>query len=285
MSSTALAAALFALVASAAGAAVTTDAAASLASQYSLATSTSFAFPTATLAPNDTQDLVQKQWSLAYNAVEQGGADLAFVPDPFPSAPSYSSSSNTSAPVLQVTYPAHSYSHQTGGAQFVNLWDAGANGRLQSAVLTYELAFDPGFDWVMGGKLPGIRYLSFHLCSIVVTEYGCRGGPEIDNCSGGRPSNGSNCWSARVMWRTNGAGESTSPRLCIVWLYADTAAVYSYTPTPNAFCSQPGVDCNDDDYGTSIQRGKVSFVAGQWQKLTLFVQLNEANTANGYMAL
>jgi hypothetical protein len=48
----------------------------------------------------------------------------------------------------------------------------------------------------------------------------------------------------------------------------------------------PGVDCNSDDYGTSIQRGKVTFVKGQWQKITLFIQMNNPpDVANGYMAL
>ncbi len=62
-------------------------------------------------------------------------------------------------------------------------------GRRESAELIYTLRFDPGFDWVKGGKLPG-------LC----------GGPE--NVSGGRRADGTNGFSARLMWRRDGRGEA-----------------------------------------------------------------------------
>jgi hypothetical protein len=61
--------------------------------------------------------------------------------------------------------------------------------RRESAELTYTLRFSQDFDWVKGGKLPG-------LC----------GGPE--NVSGGRRSDGSNGFSARLMWRRDGRGEA-----------------------------------------------------------------------------
>jgi hypothetical protein len=58
-----------------------------------------------------------------------------------------------------------------------------------SAQLTYTLRFSPGFDWVKGGKLPGLS-----------------GGPS--NTSGGRPADGTNGFSARLMWRRDGRGEA-----------------------------------------------------------------------------
>jgi hypothetical protein len=61
--------------------------------------------------------------------------------------------------------------------------------RQEAVELRYTLRFGPGFEFVKGGKLPG-------LC----------GGPE--NVSGGRPANGSNGWSARLMWRREGRGEA-----------------------------------------------------------------------------
>jgi hypothetical protein len=60
-------------------------------------------------------------------------------------------------------------------------------------IISYEVAFDSGFDWVKGGKLPGLR-----------------GGPDPNNCSGGNQANGTNCFSSRLMWRTDGAGEGAS---------------------------------------------------------------------------
>ncbi|MDZ4287699.1 MAG: hypothetical protein U0984_07065 [Prosthecobacter sp.] len=62
-------------------------------------------------------------------------------------------------------------------------------GTHETAEMSYTLRFSPGFDFVKGGKLPG-------LC----------GGP--DNVSGGRRANGANGFSARLMWRTDGRGEA-----------------------------------------------------------------------------
>ncbi len=62
-------------------------------------------------------------------------------------------------------------------------------GMSKEAQLTYTVRFSPNFDWVKGGKLPG-------LC----------GGPS--NTSGGRPADGTNGFSARLMWRADGRAEA-----------------------------------------------------------------------------
>jgi hypothetical protein len=62
-------------------------------------------------------------------------------------------------------------------------------GTHSAAELRYTVRFSPDFDWVKGGKLPG-------LC----------GGP--NNVSGGRPATGTNGFSARLMWRRDGRGEA-----------------------------------------------------------------------------
>ena len=51
------------------------------------------------------------------------------------------------------------------------------------------MTFSKDFEWVKGGKLPG-------LC----------GGPE--SVTGGNPANGKNGFSARLMWRADGRGEA-----------------------------------------------------------------------------
>lgn len=56
-------------------------------------------------------------------------------------------------------------------------------------MVSYEVAFDTDFDWVKGGKLPGLR------------------GGNLDGCSGGNQADGDNCFSARLMWRQGGMGE------------------------------------------------------------------------------
>lgn len=62
-------------------------------------------------------------------------------------------------------------------------------GTHENVQLTYTVRFSKDFDWVKGGKLPG-------LC----------GGPS--NVSGGRPADGTNGFSARLMWRRDGRGEA-----------------------------------------------------------------------------
>ncbi len=65
--------------------------------------------------------------------------------------------------------------------------------QLRTMMVTYELAFDSGFDWVKGGKLPGLR-----------------GGLNSTGCSGGNQADGLSCFSTRLMWRRSGQGESQS---------------------------------------------------------------------------
>jgi len=87
-------------------------------------------------------------------------------------------------------------------------------------------------------------------------------------CSSGKQSDGTACFSMRLMWRKNGMGE-----------------VYTYIPTPNGLCSQPGIVCNSD-FGISIQQGSFGFISGQWNQITLLVHLNDPpNVANGNVQL
>lgn len=59
----------------------------------------------------------------------------------------------------------------------------------ESMMVSYEVAFDKGFEWVKGGKLPGLR------------------GGSPNGCSGGNQADGTSCFSTRMMWRTSGQGE------------------------------------------------------------------------------
>ena len=179
-----------------------------LASQYQLTTSTSFPFPSATAATSDTQNLLVSSWSLSKGRIQNQPGDLEFVEVPFPAT------QNSSTDVaLQVTYPAGSFSHDTGGAQFENLWNTSDGSIFQSMMISYEVAFDQDFDWVKGGKLPGLR-----------------GGPNITGCSGGNEPNGTDCFSTRLMWRPNGAGEGMHTNLITHPLtLRPSLCIYSYS--------------------------------------------------------
>ena len=94
---------------------------------------------------------------------------------------------------LRVSYAVGGIGPENGGVGW--RWPIPSTGSGPSAAgheaaeLRYTVRFSKDFDWVKGGKLPG-------LC----------GGPE--NVSGGRPATGANGFSARLMWRREGRGEA-----------------------------------------------------------------------------
>lgn len=87
-------------------------------------------------------------------------------------------------PWLRVLYPKGSVGADKGGAGWRFPF-----GTHEAAELRYEVRFDEQFDFVKGGKLPG-------LC----------GGPKT--ITGGDAVNGMEGFSARVMWRKDGRGQA-----------------------------------------------------------------------------
>ncbi|MEM1242113.1 MAG: polysaccharide lyase [Cyanobacteria bacterium P01_H01_bin.26] len=120
--------------------------------------------------------------------------------------------------VLRVYYPAGSaspsVSRQTdsplGGAQFYADLFLAAQTELR---LTYYLRFAEGFDFVKGGKLPGL--------------FGGVG------ASGGDTPNGADGFSVRLMWRRDGQGE--------VYAYLPTSETYGTSIDRGAWRFQPGI--------------------------------------------
>jgi hypothetical protein len=64
--------------------------------------------------------------------------------------------------------------------------------------LKYSVYFPDNFDWVHGGKLPGLHGGNMH----------CTGDSDKPN--------GRNCFSTRLMWREGGAGYVTLLHICIL---------------------------------------------------------------------
>lgn len=123
-----------------------------IASQYALTASTAYPFPTAaSTSDSDAGAFLVQNYGLSQGRVQQNADNLAFVSDPFNS----SAPATNASTVLRTDYPAGSYSHGTGGAQFYALFNGSAN--QQAMLLSYELAFDENFNFVKGGKLPGVR--------------------------------------------------------------------------------------------------------------------------------
>jgi hypothetical protein len=81
---------------------------------------------------------------------------------------------------LRVRYPAGSVGPDQGGA----IWVMPLGGSYDELYTSYMVKFGPGFDFVLGGKLPGLA-----------------GGAQN---TGGRKPTGQDGWSARGMWFNNG---------------------------------------------------------------------------------
>ena len=113
------------------------------------------------------------------------------------------------ATFLRATFPSNScsptsttdYGTPEGGGQFLAVAGLAPTNALH---LRYYVRFSEGFDFVKGGKLPGLF-----------------GG--TDHFSGGAIPDGTNGLSVRYMWRTNGDGEA-----------------YAYLPTSDLYGTEIG---------------------------------------------
>ncbi|THH30817.1 hypothetical protein EUX98_g3366 [Antrodiella citrinella] len=161
---------------------------------------------------------------------------------------------------MQAHYPAGSWNFQNsprGGFSFyapgpsnVDLTSA------KEATLGYSVYFPDGFDFVKGGKLPGL--------------YGGDSESGAVSCSGGSRDN--SCYSIRLMWREDGAGEF-------------------YTYLPPKYDANKGVcdvapfsTCNSV-YGASVGRGSFTFKTGAWTTISERVRLNDDGQSNGEIQL
>ena len=103
---------------------------------------------------------------------------------------------STGQTFMRVTYPA-------GGVGEGAEWKGKPFTPRESVHLRYDVRFPTGFDFVRGGKLPGL--------------YGGTGN------SGGNIPDGTDGWSTRLMWRADGKGE-----------------VYAYLPTSETWGTRIG---------------------------------------------
>ncbi len=110
----------------------------------------------------------------------------------------------------------------------------------------YEVYFDPNFDWVKGGKLPGL-YAGV-----------------LGTAGGNHNLGGMSC---RLMWRAGGDAE--------FYLYVPD----SQTPTVQA------MSIGNGSKGLSVGRGKCQLVKGEWQRLKMHIRLNDVGKMNGILEL
>lgn len=117
---------------------------------------------------------------------------------------------------LRVAYPKGGVGNSETGIQFpIKLADINGSEKpvYEELYLRYYVYFERGFDWALGGKLPGLM-----------------GGEESHLRSGGDQPDGSNGWTMRLMWREEGK-----------------AVAYAYLPPGKYKEGKWGTDIDLDD--------------------------------------
>ena len=137
---------------------------------------------------------------------------------------------------LRAHYPQGSFQN-TGGFKFYSKFrDTNDN-----VCLYYRVKFPLDFNWVKGGKLPGLY----------IGEMGASGGKHI-----------STGFSYRLMWRQNGIAEA-----------------YLYVPE-NQTQEYYNQVITNDEYGHSLWRGRFRFVKERWNDIIMCVNLNMPNNGS-----
>lgn len=150
-------------------------------------TTTTSSPTTTTVTPLWKDSFTASPWSSTWNVRSSWGLSNAAV----------TQQSGASVPTfMRITYPAGSVGE---GSE----WKAKPFAARDSAHLRYQVRFPTDFDFVRGGKLPGL--------------YGGAGN------SGGNIPDGTDGWSTRMMWRAGGKGE-----------------VYAYLPTSDTWGTRLG---------------------------------------------
>lgn len=164
---------------------------------------------------------------------------------------------------LTAFYPAHTFGYSSANDQGFSFYTEGQHNGVDveaasEVLLSYSVYFPSDFDFVKGGKLPGL--------------YGGTSLAAAKSCSGGRQDDRSACWSARMMFRTDGMGE-----------------FYNYFPLnasqPVGYCSTPPMSVCNPQYGDSIGRGSFTFATGQWTAVVQRFKLNDIGQSNGEQEL
>ncbi len=128
-------------------------------------------------------------------------------------------------------------------------WKAPLGGSYDELYFSYKIRFDDNFDFVRGGKLPG-------LC-----------GGECN--SGGDPPDGTDGWSARMMWRTNGSSGSPTN--------GDKANIVQYLYYPD----QPGTFAEDMRWDDTTPTDWKSFDSDVWYQLQHRIVMNTPGSSDG----
>ncbi len=150
---------------------------------------------------------------------------------------------------LEVTYPANDFGTSGTGAQ----WRLSFDDSFEEATLSYRVRFGAGFDFVRGGKLPGLA-----------------GGTSP---TGSTQATGFNGWTGRIMWRTQFNGVSGQPQQL-------TSGGITYAKYTDSGFSMDGVQ-EDRNPFFNPDGERTEFVSNQWYQITQRIVMNTPGEFNG----
>ena len=154
---------------------------------------------------------------------------------------------------MSVFYPAGEHGPGDTGAQ----WRLELGGEYEEAYLSYRIKFKSGFDFVRGGKLPGLG-----------------GG---DTPTGSDQANGVDGWTGRFMWRTDFQGTSGSPQQL-------SSNAISYAKYLTSGFNNDGAQ-EDKEYWVGANSNRSTMQSGVWYHLTQRVKMNDPGQANGIIQI
>lgn len=150
---------------------------------------------------------------------------------------------------LSIFFPADLAGTNATGAQ----WRFEFGESYEEAFLSYRVRFAPGFDFVRGGKLPGLA-----------------GGSAP---TGSRQATGFNGWTGRLMWRTDFNGVSGEPQQL-------TTFGISYAKHTTSGFTQDGRQ-EDRTFFFNADGNRTEFVSDQWYQITQRIKMNTPGVFDG----
>ncbi len=150
---------------------------------------------------------------------------------------------------MAVDFPAGGVGPKDGGAQWKFDFEEGG----QMVRLRYRVKFADGFDFVRGGKLPGLA-----------------GGTAP---TGSTQADGFNGFGARMMWRTDHEGQPGAP-------VQTKANLVQYVKHPTSGFNNDGRQ-EDNLYWTDEDGERIEINSGQFYRIVTLLKLNKVGRANG----
>ena len=154
---------------------------------------------------------------------------------------------------LVVKSKKKTFGPNSSGAQWQMMFDDS----YEEVILSYHVKFKKNFDFVKGGKLPGLA-----------------GGTAP---TGNVAAEGTNGWAARMMWRTDHTGTPGKPK-------QKTAQMTSYSKYVRSGYDNEG-RIEDDTLFTDASGDPITIKSNVWYQISQRIRMNDPANSNGVIQI